>query len=561
MVESLAERQWYHHWLSAHYVPGLFDCRQPVPPAAPGPGCLERPRRLLVLVRCCRASRHARRRRVPAPPSDPGELPSVHGNGGCEPAGSSPWSSRIAGPDPAAGAVSRCLQRRHVEPRGDFSAREYIQHRPGRLRCPQGLPESRVVGPGRLARLREPDAESRPSCERAFNAFANDVALPPFQEAGRPDELDNFQPRVGFAWKLGERTVIRGGTGLYYGDALGADQSFATGNAQIVVIQYANDGRADFAANPTNGQPLPTYDQALRRFCYNNGNLPGCLIRDLQEFVGPVEFVNLPRTFQTSIGFQRQLGNTMSFEADYVYTQGRDEKDVVENINLSYNPATGANYPSSNRALRPYPDWGVVSMNTHLARSGYHALQTGFQNRFANHWQGSATYTLSGLWNADTPPFSGLEPVPFPTVPDLGGEWGLSSDDQRHRAVFSGIWEVGRGFQVSALHFFAGGLRLASSWGSDLRQTGAANSQRLRPDGSIIPRNSLIAPAQNRTDLRVQQRIRLGGRVSIDGIAEVFNMFNNYNYGIGTVESNLTQYLQPISAQTRTAQIGFRLQF
>ena len=158
--------------------------------------------------------------------------------------------------------------------------------------------------------------------DAALNAFANDIALPPFQEAGRPNEIDNIEPRVGFAWKVGERTVIRGGTGLYYGDALGADQSFATGNAQIVVIQYANDGRPDFAANPTNGQPLPTYDQALQRFCYNNGNRPGCLIRDLQEFVGPFDFVNLPRTFQASIGFQRQLGNTMSYEVDYVYTQG-----------------------------------------------------------------------------------------------------------------------------------------------------------------------------------------------------------------------------------------------
>ena len=74
--------------------------------------------------------------------------------------------------------------------------------------------------------------------------------LPPFQEAGRPNEMDNIEPRVGFAWKVGERTVIRGGTGLYYGDALGADQSFATGNAQIVVIQYANDGRAGFRREP-----------------------------------------------------------------------------------------------------------------------------------------------------------------------------------------------------------------------------------------------------------------------------------------------------------------------
>ena len=35
----------------------------------------------------------------------------------------------------------------------------------------------------------------------------------------------------------------------------------------------------------------------------------------------------------------------MAVEADYVYSQGRDEKDVVDNINLTFNPATGANYP------------------------------------------------------------------------------------------------------------------------------------------------------------------------------------------------------------------------
>ena len=40
-------------------------------------------------------------------------------------------------------------------------------------------------------------------------------------------------------------------------------------------------------------------------------------------------------------------------------------------------------------------------MNTSRARA-YHALQTGFQKRFADRWQGSATYTVSGLWNADT---------------------------------------------------------------------------------------------------------------------------------------------------------------
>ena len=79
--------------------------------------------------------------------------------------------------------------------------------------------------------------------------------------------------------------------------------------------------------------------------------------------------------------------------------------------------------------------------------------------------------------------------------------------------------------------------------------------------GTVTPRNDLIAPPQNRTDVRFQQRIPLGGKVSIDGIAEIFNAFNRPNWGIGTQESTPTQFLQHTSAQVRTAQVGFRLTF
>jgi hypothetical protein len=187
---------------------------------------------------------------------------------------------------------------------------------------------------------------------------------------------------------------------------------------------------------------------------------------------------------------------------------------------------------------------------------------TGLTKRFSNHWQASATYTLSGLWNMDSQPFSGLQPVPFAVTQDLGGEWGFSADDQRHRAVLNAIWQVGRGFQVSGLHYLGAGIRLASNFGGDLRNIGATTgTSRLRSDGSIVPRNSLMAPAQNRTDLRLQQRIRLNSRMSIDAIADVFNLFNRPNYGIGTQENTTAQYLQNISAQARTAQFGFRLTF
>ena len=49
-----------------------------------------------------------------------------------------------------------------------------------------------------------------------MNASGNEYAIPPFLEAGRPDDTNNMQPRVGFAYQLDERTVVRGGSGLYF---------------------------------------------------------------------------------------------------------------------------------------------------------------------------------------------------------------------------------------------------------------------------------------------------------------------------------------------------------
>jgi hypothetical protein len=155
---------------------------------------------------------------------------------------------------------------------------------------------------------------------------------------------------------------------------------------------------------------------------------------------------------------------------------------------------------------------------------------------------------------------SGLDFVPFATALDLGGEFGPSADDQRHRLVFNGIWQVGRGFQVSGMHFMSAGNRIENIYGGDLRQTGGDFSQRLRPDGTIVPLNSVFRPAQNRTDIRLQQRISLPGQMSIDGIWEVFNMFNRSNYTIGNVES-ASDYLKPVAGQFRTMQFGFRFTF
>jgi hypothetical protein len=397
----------------------------------------------------------------------------------------------------------------------------------------------------------------------SVNASANDVSVPPFLEAGRPNDTNNYQPRLGFAYQITDRTVARGGSGLYFYDPITSDTLWTVGNSLVAVIQVANPtpGQpSNFAADPFNGRPIPTFQEAQALFCHIN-NRPGCLQNSLNELVSPIEYSrHLGRTWQNSIGIAHQMGNTMAFEVDYVYTQGRNEKDIIDNINLTYNPATGANYPFSDASRRAFPTWGNISLLTRLGKSSYHGLQTSFTKRLSDRWQASATYTLSGLWESDSPPFSGLAPVPFQTAPDMGGEWALSEADQRHRVVFNGIWQVAHGFQVSGLLYHGSGIRSPLIYGGDLRETNADFSQRLRPNGTLTEKNGFIQPNENRVDMRLQQRIPFGGRASIDLIADAINLFNANNFNLITEEGR-SDFGRPESGQYRQMQFGFRVSF
>ncbi|MSO30241.1 MAG: TonB-dependent receptor [Acidobacteria bacterium] len=413
------------------------------------------------------------------------------------------------------------------------------------------------------------------------NSFAQYGEFLPFMEKGRPQDANNIQPRLGFAYQWDERTVIRGGGGKYYAEVITPVVLYALEPATIAILEVANDGRPDFAVNPFNG-PAPTFEQALTRFCsapeqaanfagWRARNFAGaapCVLRGAGEMAPPADYAHVPHTWQTSIGVQRQLGTAMVVEADYVYARGRDEKFIQENVNIAYTNAGGIGvnipYSNANRAQLAYPEFGIVAMTPFTGRSAYHALQTSFNKRMSNRWQAGATYTLGGLWSAEGQPLMGVRgstpaEVPFAVAPDLGAEWGFAQSDQRHRAVFNGIWQVGRGFQLSGLHYFGAGNRASSNYGGDRRGLGAGGEQRLRPDGTIVPRNAFLQPGQNRTDIRVQQRLAVG-RLAVDLMAEAFNVFNRPNWTLETQESSL-DYGKRVAAQYRTAQFGFRLVF
>ena len=398
------------------------------------------------------------------------------------------------------------------------------------------------------------------------NVVNNEVSYEPWMLPNRPQDTDNIQPRLGFAYELNERTVIRGGAGLYYPDVIGSQFTHSNRFIDLVYVTIPNDGRPDFNTNPFNG-PTPTYQQAVQRMCDVN-NVPGCLRRDAEELAPPAAFSALSDTWQMSFGFQRQLRGDMAIEMDYVHNRSRNEKVLYSNANLRYDPNTGINLPFSNVNNRLFPEWGAIGYYAYTGRSDFHGLQTTFTKRFSNRWQFSGNYTLSQVKNDDpAQPISGQEMVPFAVAPDLGGEYGLAETDQRHRAVFNGIWQVGYGFQLSGLYFFGSGQRLDTVCGGDRRDVqGASPPSRLCANGSIVERNSFVQDPIHRVDMRLSQRVPLPGSLELDGILEVFNAFNRANYQSYTTDQSSPRYGLPnastnISYAPRTLQLGFRLAF
>jgi hypothetical protein len=383
----------------------------------------------------------------------------------------------------------------------------------------------------------------------AYNWSANQYEIQPFKNK-YPNSWANFGPRLGGAYSLpGGKTVIRGGSGLYY---IGPKDQWAhhtPTNIQIANAGVLNDQRADFASNPWNGRP-PTFEEADR------------LVQDTVGFIAS-DTNKVPYAWQSSIGVQRQLTDTMAFQADFVRNSSRREQATI-NTNLSYDPVTGANIPFTQIARRPWPQLGIVNQIFALGESDYTALETGFTKRFGNRWQASATYTLSKFNDLYPQPYSGRDVVPFPVQKDLGGEYGPAAGEQRHRAVLNGIVELPYTIQLSGLYFYGAGQRLSTSVGTDVRNSGNYAS-RLRRDGTIVPRNNFVGTPLHRVDMRVFRRFPLGP-VNLEGSFELFNLFNHANYGSFVTSESNPLYGQPeqslgVAYQPRMVQLGFQITF
>lgn len=394
----------------------------------------------------------------------------------------------------------------------------------------------------------------------------------------RQTDWNNLAPRVGAVFRLNDETVLRGGYGIYYtqleNDA--AHQTLLNAVQAGAVVNY--DGRADFLVNPWNG-PQPSYDEVV--FCNDEPiNRPGCFARSFSIEV-PAPNHQISYSHQAMAGIERQLSAESVLVVNYIFTGGRGEEHD-HNAQLFYNEATGLPLNPTPLANRRFPGWGpVVGLEFMEGRSNFHAMEASFRKRLSNRWQAQATYTLSGWWDEKSPPRIVSLPGPtsspysFALSKMYGGEYTHAEGDQRHRATFNGIWDMAYGFQLSGVYFFGSGERFGTYWGNGAcGNVGAAfcstsnprnEEARLRPDGTLVPRNNLVGKAIHRLDLRLTKRLDLG-RVRVSGILDVFNVFNHKNYGSYTTLESNANFGKPVQNRNTsflptTVQLGFRVSF
>jgi hypothetical protein len=276
--------------------------------------------------------------------------------------------------------------------------------------------------------------------------------------------IDAFGPRFGFAYRMTDRTVLRGGYGIYY-----AGVAFGQGGQPILGFEANNT-----AANVTNGL-TPTFhlDQGFPR---NNVRFPPFIDPTFANGTAPVGYptdgLTLPRYQNWSFTVQQQLSDTMVFDVSYVANKGTrlphhpqflgslynmNHPDVLRlgtrvlqaNIDSPEAAAAGIQKPYPGfvgnvaQALRPFPQYQAIEWrDIPIGKSVFHSLQTKLDKRFANGVQFRTFWTWSKLLNnrAESGQRGGCC-VQNP-IDTQRAEWGVSADDVPHAFVFTWTYEL-----------------------------------------------------------------------------------------------------------------------
>ncbi len=422
------------------------------------------------------------------------------------------------------------------------------------------------------------------------------------REITDPD-WNNFAPRFGFAYRLNDRTTVRGGYGVFYAGLMTWEWSQFRGNWPYAVTQTLDGLNRDFPVSRFTNV-FPSVDLAsVPPSATHSGN----------------RHDRWPYIQEWNLHVQRELAKDLLLEVGYVGTKGTKLSSFISNNDPRPGPGTvgcpdpfgllpaGTCLPSDNHP-RPHRNIGPYSSNFMANNSRYHGLQTKVERRFSSGLSLLASYSWShSIDLAST--FGGDVPQDYY---NRRAGYGNSQFDQRQNFIGSSLYQLpfgpGRrylnlhgpagkvleGWDVNAIVRFHSGFPYGIFVNRDVANVG---SRGVGQHASLVPgqdpntgpgttaewfntgafatcdagapqfcfgnlgRNTMVGPRFKNFDLALHKTTKIHESHAIEFRAEFFNAFNNVNFSNPAGTLGNSDFGTITGTQNTSREIQFALKY
>ena len=400
---------------------------------------------------------------------------------------------------------------------------------------------------------------------------------------------DQFGPRIGLAWEITPKTVVRTGYGLFF--AKTTNTTYYNTRVENGVFQQTFN--CSTTPVPAQNLPVGTCPQlSFPNVIWTPPGAPlaapfsGALTPQVVTFAPPAlsqasrgqtpDWVN-PRVHEGDVTIERELPGGISASAAYVVSRAEHLPIFVDG-NLA--PATTTKsyniLDSTGKVTQTYTvpfytsridsGTGIIQVGYSDVNSWYNSMALSVRRPFRHGLEFTANYTLSkamdgGQISGVNGTFAGSDNPVDPRNRSI--EYGASELDQRHRFVFSGVWSPTIGSLSSkAAKLIVNGWAVSSiiTLGTGHPQQANISGTPSPLDGGLtagvannasanagragwLPRDPFYAPGFHNVDFRLARQFSFGERVKLALLAEVFNIFNHTN--VASVNTTAFTYLAP----------------
>jgi hypothetical protein len=253
------------------------------------------------------------------------------------------------------------------------------------------------------------------------------------------DTTTNWGPRLGLAYRLGQKTVIRSSAGIVYDNYAAVQQTVQNiqGSWPDAGQQLANNLNV-----PTPGQPTPTV-RGQDPFAGVGGLFPAPdPFNTVQWYMDP--YIKNPYSIQWQFGVERQVDTSTTLSLNYVGSGSR-RMNVGGYYNVALTPGPG---DPRERALYPYI--GPTFYDRSIGKANYNAFQFSLNKRYHKGLAYQVAYTWSKSLDYCSSGWYGVEGQSCTDPYNVNGSRGPSGFDLTHVLSINALYElpIGKGKMI-----------------------------------------------------------------------------------------------------------------